>query len=179
MKRARVAGWFDIGQTVLTKLEGCAAIVCGMPRVDRILATQIATFAVIGVGSTLAYAALYVALRSGTGPQAANAIALVLTAVANTLVNRRLTFGVRGRNGVGGDLAAGMVAFALALLITSAAVTILGVVAPDAGRSAEIVVLTTANVVATAARFLVLRAWIGGRGPALASGDLATERVPR
>ena len=137
-----------------------------MPRLDRTLVTQIATFAVIGVGSTLAYAVLYVALRHGTGPQAANAIALVLTAVANTLVNRRLTFGVRGRDGVGGDLGAGMVAFALALLITSAAVTILGVLAPDAGRSAEIVVLTIANVVATAARFLVLRAWIGGRGPA-------------
>ena len=150
-----------------------------MPRLDRALATQVATFAVIGLGSTMAYAAIYLALRSGTGPQAANAIALVVTAVGNTLVNRRLTFGVRGRDGIGGDLTAGMVAFALALLITSAAVSVLGVVAPDAGRRVEILVLTIANVVATAARFLVLRAWIGARGPAPTRGDLATERVPR
>lgn len=150
-----------------------------MPRLDRALATQIATFAVIGVASTTAYAAIYVALRTTTGPQAANGIALVCTAVANTLVNRRLTFGVRGRDGIGSDLTAGMVAFALALLITSAAVTVLGAVAPDAGRRVEILVLTTANVVATAARFLVLRAWIGARGPDATRGDLATERVPR
>ena len=148
-----------------------------MPRIDRALVAQVATFAVIGVGSTIAYAVLYVALRTSTGPQAANAIALVLTAVANTLVNRRLTFGVRGRDGIGGDLTAGMVAFALALLITSAAVTVLGAIAPHAERIVEIAVLTIANVVATGARFLVLRAWIGARGAP--GGDLVTERVPR
>ena len=178
MKRARRDEWFDIRSILLTKPEGSPRSLRGMPRIDRALVAQVATFAVIGVGSTVAYAVLYVALRTSPGPQAANAIALVLTAIANTLVNRRLTFGVRGRDGIGGDLTAGMVAFALALLITSAAVTVLGAVAPHAGRMAEIVVLTTANVVATAARFLVLRAWIGTRGRTT-SGDLVTERVPR
>jgi putative flippase GtrA len=148
-----------------------------MHRLDRTLAAQIATFAVIGVGSTLAYAALYVLFRAGTGPAAANALALVLTAVANTLVNRRLTFGVRGRQGVAGDLTAGLVALALALLITSSAVAVLGAIDPDAGRLVEIVVLTAANVVATGARFLVLRAWIGGRGTMGRPGDLAAERI--
>lgn len=149
-----------------------------MRRLDRALVTQLATFAVIGVGSTLAYAVLYLVLRLGSGPQAANAVALLVTAVGNTLVNRRLTFGVRGGGGLAGDLIAGLVALALALMITSAAVTVLTTVAPDAGRTMEIAVLTAANVAATVARFLVLRAWIGGRASAL-PGDLATEQVRR
>ena len=33
------------------------------------------------------------------GAQAANVVALLVTAVANTAANRRLTFGVRGRDG--------------------------------------------------------------------------------
>ena len=47
--------------------------------------------------STLAYLLLYVLLRAPLGAQAANCVALLLTAVANTAANRRLTFGVRGR----------------------------------------------------------------------------------
>jgi putative flippase GtrA len=48
------------------------------------------------VASTLAYLALYALPRLGAGPQWANLIALLVTALANTAANRRLTFGVRG-----------------------------------------------------------------------------------
>jgi hypothetical protein len=61
-------------------------------------ASHIVRFAAIGVVSTLAYALLYVALRGPVGPALANALALALTAVANTQANRRFTFGVRGRD---------------------------------------------------------------------------------
>ena len=54
------------------------------------------TFCAIGVVSTLAYAVLYALLRGAVAAPAANAIALVVTAVGNTAANRRLTFGVRG-----------------------------------------------------------------------------------
>ena len=39
-------------------------------------------------------------------------------------------------------------------------------VAPSAGRTVEIAVLTAANVVATLMRFIVLRTWIGSRASA-------------
>jgi hypothetical protein len=61
-------------------------------------------FGAVGVASTLAYLLLYAVLRTGVGPQWANLVALLVTAVANTAANRRLTFGVRGtdRSGAGG-----------------------------------------------------------------------------
>src|SRR5690349_9798843 len=120
------------------KLEGSPAIVRSMRRLDRALLIQLVTFGVIGVGSTIAYAILYLLLRTGAHAQVANAVALFLTAIGNTLINRRFTFGVRERRGVAGDLIAGFVALALALLITSSAVAILGVVAPSASRAVEI-----------------------------------------
>jgi|SRR5689334_1758295 putative flippase GtrA len=161
----------------LMKFEGRPAIVRSMRRLDRALLTQLVTFGVIGVGSTIAYAILYLLLRTGSHAQVANAIALFVTAIGNTLVNRRFTFGVRERRGVAGDLIAGFVALGLALLITSASVAILGVVAPSAGRIVEIVVLTAANVVATLMRFIVLRTWIGRRATAGPPRELVTSRV--
>jgi putative flippase GtrA len=149
-----------------------------MRRLDRGLLTQIATFAVIGVGSTVAYAILYLLLRTQSSAQVANAVALVLTAVGNTLINRRFTFGVRGSAGVFGDLIGGFVALGLALLVTSGAVAILGIAVPHAERALEIAVLTLANALATLLRFAVLRAWIGTRLSS-SQGDLAAVRARR
>ena len=66
------------------------------------LTGQLMRFAAVGVASTLAYLALYALLRTGVGPQTANLVALLVTAVANTAANRRLTFGVRGPTAPGG-----------------------------------------------------------------------------
>ncbi len=55
-------------------------------------AGQLARFVTVGAASTVAYVLLY--LRGVPPAQAANAISLLLTAVANTAVNRRLTFGI-------------------------------------------------------------------------------------
>jgi putative flippase GtrA len=127
---------------------------------DRPLVRQIAVFGVIGVVSTLAYVALYAFLRPFLDAAPANAFALVITAVANTAANRRLTFARSGRDGMIRDQAAGIAALLVALAITTSAVGILGVVAPRAGRAAELVVLVAANAFATACRFLLLRSWI-------------------
>lgn len=156
------------------KFEGTPGIVRTMRRLDRALLTQLVTFGVIGVGSTIAYAILYLLLRASAHAQVANAIALCVTAVGNTLINRRFTFGVRERRGITGDLIAGFVALGLALLITSSAVAILGVVAPSAGRVVEITVLTAANVLATLMRFIVLRTWIGSRATSGTNSEAAT-----
>jgi putative flippase GtrA len=123
-------------------------------------AREVSSFAVVGVVSTIAYVVLYAALRGTMSAAAANALALLITAVGNTAANRRFTFAVRGRQGLARDHVGGLVAFAVALVITSASISMLQVVSPRAGRLVELAVLVTANVVATLARFLLLRLWI-------------------
>jgi putative flippase GtrA len=128
---------------------------------------QVAVFAAIGVVSTIAYAILYLAMRTAVEPAVANAIALVVTTGGNTAANRRLTFSVRGREGMVRDQVGGLAALGLALLITTAAATALATLAPDAGRLVELAVLIGANALATISRFLLLRRWIAGvRRPA-------------
>ena len=126
------------------------------------LGSQIVRFGAIGVVSTLAWAGLYLLLRgAGLGSVAANGIALVLTAIGNTAANRRLTFGVTGRNGLARHHGAGLLAFGLAILLTTTAATLLTRLAPGASRPVELAVIALANVVATAGRFVLLRSWIG------------------
>lgn len=138
---------------------------------------QLCWFATIGVLSTITYSVLYVLLREATSATASNALALLLTALANTEANRRLTFDVRGSDGLARDHAGGLIAFAIALGITSGSAMALQLGAPDAGRGIELTVLVASSVLATAVRFVLLRAWIHQprRRPALLSGRL--ERI--
>jgi putative flippase GtrA len=152
------------------------------PRRDTL--RQAASFGFVGLVSTLAYVALYAWLRQGASAGLANALALVATAVGNTAANRRLTFEVRGRQGLTRDLAAGLVALGVALVITTASVAALDVLAAHRGRLMEIAVLVAANAVATLVRFQLLRLAIDSRGgflsPAPALATLSTpERTPR
>jgi len=118
---------------------------------------QLASFGAIGGVSTAAYVALYALLREATPAAAANAIALVLTAVGNTAANRWLTFGVRGRGSLARDHAIGLMALGVALVITSASLVVLNAVAPHHGRLTEVAILVGANALATLVRFLLLR----------------------
>src|SRR4051794_16044173 len=70
-----------------------------VPGVPAGLVGQLVRFAVVGVLSTLAYLVIFVLLRGVVGAQTANLTALLITAVANTAANRRLTFGIRGSGG--------------------------------------------------------------------------------
>ncbi|GIF09401.1 bifunctional glycosyltransferase family 2/GtrA family protein [Actinoplanes siamensis] len=121
------------------------------------LTGQLIRFAGVGVASTLAYLVLYALLRAGGGPQAANLLALLVTAVANTAVNRRLTFGVRGDDGALRQQAQGLVVFGIGLALTSGSLALLG---PGSSRPVELAVLVLANLVATAVRFLLMRVWV-------------------
>jgi putative flippase GtrA len=122
---------------------------------------QLASFGAIGVASTVAYVALYSWLREATPAGAANAVALVITAVGNTSANRLLTFRIRGRDGLARDHAAGLVALGAALAITSLSLVVLTAVAPHHGRLVEVAILVLANALATFIRFLLLRLAIG------------------
>ena len=131
-----------------------------VPGVHRTLLGQAVRFGAVGVASTVAYLALYLLFRGALGAQGANLVALVLTAVFNTAANRRLTFGVRGRDGVASSQLRGFAVFGVGLGLTSGSLALLAVVAPDASRPAELVVLVLANALATVVRFLLFRAWV-------------------
>ncbi|MFD7625098.1 glycosyltransferase [Streptomyces sp. NPDC059851] len=131
-----------------------------LPGVPRGLARQLLGFCTVGVLSTLCYLALYSLFRLGAGPQLANAAALLLSAVANTAANRRLTFGVRGRARAVRHQAQGLVVFAVGLALTSGSLAALGAATADPGHGTELAVLITANLAATVLRFLLFRAWV-------------------
>jgi putative flippase GtrA len=125
--------------------------------------TQVARFVVVGIASTIAYAVLFLALRGTLGPGGANALALALTAVANTQANRRLTFGVRGRSELVRHHLQGALVFLLTLALTSAALDVQQAAAPHAPRLVELAVLVVASVCATVTRFVALRSWVFAR----------------
>jgi putative flippase GtrA len=131
-----------------------------VPGVPPGLVGQLVRFAVVGILSTLAYLAIFVLLRGTVGAQTANLAALLITAVANTAANRRLTFGIRGGVGVLRAHAQGLVVFGLGLALTSGALTVLQAVAAPPSRTAELALLVLANAAATLLRFLLFRGWV-------------------
>jgi putative flippase GtrA len=126
----------------------------------RRLGGQLVSFVLIGVASTAAYLLLYLLLRTVVAAQAANAISLLLTAVANTAVNRRVTFGIQGRTDAARHQVRGLIAFAIGLALTSGALAALHASASQTSRTAELTVLIAANLTATLVRFGLYRSWV-------------------
>ncbi|TQS26227.1 bifunctional glycosyltransferase family 2/GtrA family protein [Microbispora sp. KK1-11] len=153
----------DIVRTAVDDLKGMWRVARGSlaapaaPPSRTSMRTQIPVFAVIGAISTVAHLALFWMLRSVLPPVAANAIALFVTAVANTAANRRFTFGVRGRAGALRHHLGGLVAFVAGLALTSGG---LAALPGGASRAAELAAVIVANGLATLLRFLLLRSWV-------------------
>jgi putative flippase GtrA len=99
-------------------------------------------------------------MQGWAGAQAANLIALLLTAIGNTAANRRFTFGVGGRTNAARQHVEGLIVFAIALTITSGALGVLHAVVVQPHNLLELGVLVLANLVATAVRFVLLRGWV-------------------
>jgi putative flippase GtrA/glycosyltransferase involved in cell wall biosynthesis len=162
----------DIVATALADLRGVARLARDLARGRLPLVRELTgpeppsfnaqalRFAAIGIASTLAYGVLYVTLRAAMPAQAANALALLLTAIANTAANRRFTFAIRGRGRAVSHQAQGLVVFGLALAVTAGSLAALHLVHPDPGRALELTVLVLANLVATVLRFVLLRSWV-------------------
>jgi putative flippase GtrA len=165
----------DIARTALDDLRGIArlgrSLVSGrLPLADvseRLgrasadagggrIGLQVAMFALVGIASTVAYAVLFLLLRLVTGPQVANALALLLTAIGNTAANRRLTFGVRGRHHAVRHQLQGLLVFGLGLAVTSGALLLV----PSGHPGVEVAVLTAANLAVTVMRFVAMRTWM-------------------
>jgi glycosyltransferase involved in cell wall biosynthesis len=121
---------------------------------------QVLRFGLVGAASTLAFALLYLVLQGPLGAQQANFMSLLLTAIGNTAANRRFTFGIRGPTRLFTQQIQGLVVFLLAWGITSSSLSILHGVYLDAAPSHELIVLTSANVLATLMRFVLLRLWV-------------------
>jgi putative flippase GtrA len=167
--------------TVVADLRGIARLGTGLglgtitvPRLGReplagpgtaALHRQLAGFVAVGVACTAGYIALYLLLRTAMSAQLANAVSLLVTAVANTAANRRFTFGLRGRAGAVRHQARGLAAFGAGLALTAAALAGLHAAVPQPGRVLEVAVLVAASLVATVLRFALYRGWVF-RGPA-------------
>ncbi|MCW2496141.1 bifunctional glycosyltransferase family 2/GtrA family protein [Jatrophihabitans sp.] len=116
-------------------------------------------FGVVGVLSTLAYLLLFLLWRAPLGALGANFAALLVTAVANTAVNRRFTFGVSGP-GAGRHQLQGLLVFGLGLALTSGSLWALGLATAHPARAVELSVLLIANLASTVLRFVLLRTWV-------------------
>jgi putative flippase GtrA len=121
---------------------------------------RLARFTAVGAASTVAYAVLYLLLRRGLAAQQANAISMLVTAVANTAVNRRVTFGISGRRHAVRHQVRGLGAFAAGLALTAAALAGLHWITPHPPLAAELTVLLAASAVATLTRFALYRSWV-------------------
>ena len=124
------------------------------------LLRQAVRFGTIGVASTAAYVALFLLMQGWLGAQAANLIALLLTAIGNTAANRRFTFGMGGRGSAARHHVEGLIVFGVALAITSGTLGVLHGLVTEPHRAVELGVLVLANLVATAVRFVLLRGWV-------------------
>ncbi|HEY2271197.1 MAG TPA: glycosyltransferase, partial [Jatrophihabitantaceae bacterium] len=170
----------DVVATALADLRGVARLGRSLVRRElpvRELRTQLGRtasapeslfrqairFAAVGVLSTLAYLVLFLVWRGSLGAQVANLLALLVTAVANTAVNRRFTFGVSGRDGAMRQQGQGLLVFALGLALTSGSLALLGAATAHPARLLEVGVLVVANLAATVLRFVLMREWVFAR----------------
>jgi len=175
----------DIVPTVLADLRGIWRLSTGFARGEikvpelrsqfRVspggLPVQVLSFGAIGAMSTVAYVVLYLLLSASMPVLAANAIALLVTAIGNTAANRRITFGISGRAGAAGHQLKGLIAFGAGLALTSGALYTLHHTAAHPSRLADVTVLVGANLVATVLRFVLYRRWVfGHREPAVEPG---------
>jgi putative flippase GtrA len=119
---------------------------------------QLPRFVLVGTVTTLAYLAVYAAVQPFVGAQAANLFALLLTADANTVGNRRFSFGLTGRHHALRHRLQGIVAFGVSLVLTSAALGALDAVG-SSSTALHLAVLIAANVASGALHFVLLRAW--------------------
>jgi putative flippase GtrA len=168
----------DIITTATDDLKGVARLLKGFSRgtipVDQVTAQlrprrvtpsrgaahQLIRFAMVGVVSTLAYLLLFSALQSALGAQAANFVALLITAVGNTAANRRFTFGIRAQGRRIRQHGEGLLVFGMALAITGGALASVHALVSPAPHWLELGVLVVANLTATVLRFVVLRTWV-------------------
>jgi putative flippase GtrA len=121
---------------------------------------QALRFLGIGAVSLLAYVVIYLLLRPALSAEAANALSLFVTAVANTAGNRRITFGIRGRAHAARHQLEGLIAFGVGLAVTTMALAVMRGAVPHPSRATEVTALIIASLLASMVRFVLYRSWV-------------------
>ncbi|NYE93829.1 putative flippase GtrA [Psychromicrobium silvestre] len=137
---------------------------------------QLIRFGVVGVASTVLYLLLFVMFRWVADAQLANAAALLLSAIANTAVNRTFTFGHRGTTGAVRHQFHGLLVFGLGWALSAGAlwgVHQLG----SPSRMVEIIAVVLANLIATLVKFLLFRLWVFRAAPDQETTSIGTEKL--
>lgn len=121
---------------------------------------QVIRFAAVGVMTTVLHLGGFALLHAGgVGSQTANAIALLAATIVNTAVNRRWTFGVRTARGALFHQLQGLGILALGWALSAGALAVLEQVWPGAPTGVQTVVLGGSTVIATLAKFALMRRW--------------------
>jgi putative flippase GtrA len=168
--------WIDDPDSRVALISTAAKDLRGMARLAW--ESNVFRFLLVGLLSTLAYAALFLLLRGPIGAVWANAAALGVTALANTAANRQFTFGVSGREQIVRQYAMGMGVFALTLLLTNGALWALQLLRPEASQAVELAVLTIANIAATLTRYVALRFHVFAHGRRVPPARRAPLTIP-
>ena len=155
----------DIVSTATEDLRGVWRMLRHRPKDLRpacsseVTADELLRFAGVGVVSTLGYLFLFVAWRPVLGPLWANAMAMAIATLFNTVVHRELSRANDGQTRRGRLLAVAGGLYAASLVLTTFGLVIAQLLAPGA-LVPELVAITLANAVAAVFRFAVMRAWI-------------------
>lgn len=125
---------------------------------------QILHFIDVGLISTVLYATIFLFGSQVVSAATANIIALLLSTVANTALNRSHTFGVRSPHRRLTAQVKGLAVFCLCLAFTSAGLAVADGFTGAWASIGTLALLTAANLAATVVRFVLMRTWVFARG---------------
>jgi putative flippase GtrA len=121
---------------------------------------QVSRFAAVGAVSTVLHLGLFASLVAAlASAQTANLAALLVATVANTALNRRWTFGIRGAGRLRSQVQ-GLAVFGLTWLLTAGALALLHSAVAAPSTALATVVVGTATAASTVVRFVAMRSWI-------------------
>lgn len=145
------------------------------PTSRRQLGGQLVKFAAIGVASTVLNVVLFFGFNLAMGAQLANILALIICTAINTAANRRITFGVKTREGATKVQLQSLVLLVITWACTAGALWLLTRHDPHSSHAMQSVVQLGGNVIATVIRFVLLRKWFA---PAMAIDEAAADALP-
>jgi putative flippase GtrA len=163
----------DIVRTAWADLRGIVRLLIELatggggvdPQPDRrtpLSPSELTRFVGVGLGSTLVYLLLFAALGTALDPYAANAVALALCTAANLVVHDRITFRPRRPFRRRDLLSGAVVAFAISIGATSAALWAFSVIGMTSSAS-RLLAVTLGTAVAAVGRVVLLGTWVFGR----------------
>lgn len=159
----------NIKKTALDDLRGLLRLSAQMLRGKRSIeptsrrdpgdSALVARFARVGLMSTLAYVLLYLVLRGPLGIYAANALALGICAIGNTVAQAKFTFWLRGPFRGSHWVLAAIGTFLTSAILTTGMLWLCTAVF-GANALSEVVAIALGTAAAALARFILLKAWV-------------------